>query len=402
MYSYCIEGIVGSLLSLWTMCGEISELLVSPSERTNRQEISFCKQITSVVLWSEEVLQTKVTKVATVERLFALASTKVNSLSYDTLLKAVSSWREALQSEDLQYVRTEDLPTTTEMNELYVSFLKKKIVEKYISSTCSRSTSYELSTKDLFAKNSVRSELLSWPLLSSDQASFTDVDVSIYPPPGHTLWTKLLKIYVNEKGLVDYARWRREPTQLRAYLNWLRKNVPTKDRPRTERLAYWINLYNAFTIELILRNYPVKSIRDIRTQSAESPWKIDFINLPTAKLSLDNVENDIIRKHFLEPRIHFALVCAAVSCPPLRREAYLSNRLSVQLEDQARRFLQDPTKNRTKNKQLHISELFKWFEEDFKQGGGVLNYISKYVKSPLPVGATISYMTYDWGLNEQK
>ena len=375
MYSYCIGGIVGGLLSLWSVLGERIA-----SETQKGPQIDLLEETT--------VHQFSLQRKSAFDGLFyGFLSNKKDNVERSVFFDYTSSLRQKnLRSVALQYRRTARRPTTAEILWTEIAVI---------------TTTYQLS---LHRQPALGQSLYSF--LSARRHSVIDnifyEDTSTYPSTGHTLWTKLLKTYVNEKGLVDYARWRREPTQLRAYLTWLRKNVPTKDRPRTERLAYWINLYNAFTIELILRNYPVKSIRDIRTQSAESPWKIDFINLPTAKLSLDNVENDIIRKHFLEPRIHFALVCAAVSCPPLRREAYLSNRLSVQLDDQARRFLQDPTKNRTKSNQLRISELFKWFEKDFKQGGGVLNYISKYVKSPLPVGATISYMTYDWGLNEQK
>ena len=221
-------------------------------------------------------------------------------------------------------------------------------------------------------------------------------------PRGHALWTKLLKTYVNKDGLVDYARWQKAPEQLGSYLDWLRTHVPSRSSPQSEQIAYWINLYNAFTIDLILRHYPVLSIRDISSQGAESPWKIAFIELPRGAVSLDYVENELLRKRFSEPRIHFALVCAAMSCPPLRQEAYLPSQLSQQLDEQGRRFLQDSTKNRTQGQEAQISPLFKWFTSDFTKKGTLVGYLNKYLSAPLPAEAKISYMSYDWGLNVQK
>lgn len=226
-------------------------------------------------------------------------------------------------------------------------------------------------------------------------------------PEVHARWTLMLEKYVNDQGLVDYARWKEEPLHLRAYLELLRENMPTEDAPPQQQLAYWINLYNAFTVDLVLQHYPVDSMQNIQVNDSQSPWDIPFINLPTGAITLNHVEHEIIRPQFNEPRIHFALVCAAISCPVLRREAYLEKTLEAQLENQAQVFLQDPTKNLFSGNTAQISEIFDWFAEDFTKGTAsqaastLVEYLNKYLSTPLPPDAAISYITYEWDLNAQ-
>ncbi len=214
-----------------------------------------------------------------------------------------------------------------------------------------------------------------------------------------TSWTQLLRDYVNAEGLVDYARWQQSSQPLHAYLAWLTTHMPAETATEAEQIAYWINLYNASTVALVLAHYPVKSIQDIEDGK---PWDKAFIELPTDKVSLHDIEHGILRKRFTEPRIHFALVCAAISCPPLRQEAYVGETLYAQLDAQATRFIHDSTKQRFSHEKAEISRIFDWFETDFTAEGSLINYLNRYMENKLPAHTKIHYLTYDWRLNEQR
>ncbi|HKB16913.1 MAG TPA: DUF547 domain-containing protein, partial [Planctomycetota bacterium] len=227
----------------------------------------------------------------------------------------------------------------------------------------------------------------------------------------HVGWDQALREFVKE-GLVDYAGFKARDGSLRGYLEGL-ASIPADKfdaLPRAERLAYWINAYNAFTVRLILDHYPVKSIKDIGGLF-RSPFKKEFIALPNLRrelLSLDDIEHGILRPQFADPRVHFAIVCASKGCPPLRSEAYRAEVLETQLDDQARRFLADPGKNRVdvEAKTLHLSPIFKWFREDFeKSAGSVPKFVARFLGPKTAaaigdgVGWEIEYTDYDWTLN---
>ncbi|MCP9747876.1 DUF547 domain-containing protein, partial [Lacihabitans sp. CS3-21] len=170
------------------------------------------------------------------------------------------------------------------------------------------------------------------------------------------------------------------------------------------KLAYWINAYNAFTIQLILDNSEndLKSIKDIgdkiKIPFVNTPWDVKFINIGGKKMDLNNIEHGIIRKQFKEPRIHFALVCAAKSCPPLRNEAFTAERLNEQLNNQAEKFINDTSKNKISKSSASISKIFDWYGMDFKPTS-IIDILNKYSKTKLDSKAKISYATYDWSLN---
>lgn len=234
----------------------------------------------------------------------------------------------------------------------------------------------------------------------------TRVPVSDLPPPEHTQWTQLLQKHVNEEGMVDYEKFRQDRKLLKAYLTSLENNPPNPDRwSKEEQLAYWINLYNAFTIELVLDHYPLGSIKDIGSKIQipfiNSPWDIKLINIKGKKFDLNNIEHNIIREEFDEPRIHFALVCAAVSCPKLRQEAYTAEKLDQQLTDQAKAFLANNTKNKISPGKIIISNLFKWYKGDFTKRGSLIEYLNLYAPVKILPGASVTYMDYNWALNEQ-
>jgi hypothetical protein len=224
----------------------------------------------------------------------------------------------------------------------------------------------------------------------------------------HKNFTDILRKYVAD-GLVNYKGLKTNQ-KFETYLNQLSNIDPSKLSPKAE-LAFWINTYNTFTLKAIIDNYPVKSIKDIKF-GEKSVWEEDFIPINKKKYSLNEIENKILRVKFNEPRIHFAIVCASISCPALRNEAYEADKLDTQLQEQAIEFLRDKERNEfdLKNTKANISKLFEWFSDDFgKTDKDILKYISIFLPDDVRKDInqninkwTISYKKYDWNLNEIK
>ncbi|MEE9372949.1 MAG: DUF547 domain-containing protein [Saprospiraceae bacterium] len=209
----------------------------------------------------------------------------------------------------------------------------------------------------------------------------------------HSLFNTLCKKYIDDHGLVNYSGLKKVESQLGSYLDLLSNNVPTSLWGRDESLAYWINAYNAFTIKLILKNFPVKSIMDLEKGE---PWKVQWIELGNKTYSLNNIEHDIIRPTFKEPRIHFAVNCAAKSCPPMQNEAYTAQNLENLLQKATTSFINNKKYNKIMIGQAQISPIFEWYGVDF---GNLKSYLNKYSSIKLGDSATITYMEYDWLLN---
>ncbi len=213
-------------------------------------------------------------------------------------------------------------------------------------------------------------------------------------PIDHSVFSELLQRYVSINGNVNYNGFRSEWKTLSAYIEGLNKNLPNEDSSRQEKLAYWINAYNAMTIDLILRNYPVKSIKDIK-----DPWKQRLWKLGDKWYNLDEIEHQIIRK-MDEPRIHFALVCAAVSCPRLYNKAFTGENLENDLSKLTREFLTDTSKNSISENSLELSKIFQWFSKDFKQNGSLIDFLNQYSDVKISPKAKKRFKTYNWDLNE--
>jgi|GEM_PF-410207 len=210
----------------------------------------------------------------------------------------------------------------------------------------------------------------------------------------HKAWDKLLKKYVDAAGLVDYDTWYSEMAGLDSYLVTLQGAQGIKSWTADQQLAYWINSYNAHTIKLVLESYPVKSIKKL---NGGQPWKMVWIPSEIGELSLDAIENEIIRPQFGEPKIHFALVCAAISCPVLSQDAYTASKLDEQLEISTRKFMNSQW-NQISPTEMKLSPLFDWYAADF---GDVKEFVRKYSRVPLEDEVSISYTSYDWNLNKQ-
>jgi len=233
--------------------------------------------------------------------------------------------------------------------------------------------------------------------------------------PSHELFTEILHDYVQD-GRVNYHELRNDH-RLDAYLEQLTAADPETIADKKAQLAFWINAYNAYTLKVICDNYPVKSINDLHTGGLivgtvlkKTIWDKEFVIINRKHLSLNQIEHEIIRKRFKEPRIHFALVCAAKSCPPLRSEAFQRDRLDEQLDDQGRVFFSQPDKNsfEPEKKIAHLSKIMDWYEGDFgKNDDDVLRYISRFLPEEIAASIKtdpkiwrINYTDYDWSLNE--
>ncbi len=213
----------------------------------------------------------------------------------------------------------------------------------------------------------------------------------------HSAWNTLLKKHVTAQGLVDYKGFKNDSAKLEAYLKMLSKQNPSDDWSVQELLAYYINLYNAATVKLIVENYPVKSIKDI-----DGPWTKGRVAVGNTMLSLGGIENGILRK-MNEPRIHFAINCASISCPKLLNEAYTAAKINEQLDRVTKAFI-NSTENEISAKSPKLSSIFDWYQKDFTVNGkqDVIGYINQFSKTQINAGATITYKNYDWNLNEQK
>jgi hypothetical protein len=213
----------------------------------------------------------------------------------------------------------------------------------------------------------------------------------------HDAWTALLKKHVDHQGNVDYKGFKKDQEKLKEYLNYLSKNKPNDGWSVQELLAYYINVYNAFTVELIVENYPLSSIKDIR-----GPWKQKFILIGDETFSLGDVEHKILRK-MNEPRIHFAINCASQSCPKLLNEAYVAAKIDQQLNAAAKKFILS-SENKLSEKQLQLSKIFDWFGKDFISDSTptVASFINKYTEIHIQPNAKVTYFDYNWSLNEKK
>ena len=237
----------------------------------------------------------------------------------------------------------------------------------------------------------------------------------------HAAWTKVLESVLDDDGLVDYRSLRKNSKALDAYLADLEDTTPAEHAKwsRDERFAFWINAYNAYTIKLIVEEGPVDSIKDLGGWFS-SPWEKKFIPLNAfdpegdgKKITLDEIEHELIRPVFKDARVHAAVNCASMSCPPLRAEAYSAEKLDEQLDDQVKVWLRDTSRNKVapKGGDIRVSKIFDWYEDDF--GGndeGVVRWIAEHVADEalatrLKAGAgdiDVRYLSYDWDLNAKK
>jgi hypothetical protein len=225
-------------------------------------------------------------------------------------------------------------------------------------------------------------------------------------PVDHRLWDSLLQAHVSGAGWVDYPGFIQDSVRLNEYLTLLKNNHPNKKNwDRNERMAYWINAYNAFTVKLIVDHYPVQSIKDIKNgiPFVNTVWDIKFIEIEEAVYDLNNIEHGILRPKFQDPRIHFAVNCASVSCPKLWNRAYTAEGLDEQLDRAARDFLRDERRNVIAEDRVQLSKIFSWYGMDFKKKGKkLIEYLNQYSPVQIQPDVEVDYLEYNWNLNEEE
>jgi hypothetical protein len=214
------------------------------------------------------------------------------------------------------------------------------------------------------------------------------------PAPSHEAWDALLRKYVNAKGQVNYKGLKKELPKIQAYLSLLQNTPPQGDWSRADKMAYWINAYNAFTVKLILDNYPLTSIMKLDNGKT---WDVKRIRIGNLSYSLNDIEHEQIRKQFNDPRIHFAVNCAAKSCPPLLNKAWTAANLEADLERQTRAFVNNPQANLISVNQASLSKIFEWYAADF---GNLADFLNRYSPVKISGKTSIRYQEYDWSLNE--
>ena len=234
----------------------------------------------------------------------------------------------------------------------------------------------------------------------------TFISTTIYASqPYESLWTSLLQSHTKKATkhhiktvLVDYKTLRQSQT-FATVIRQLENTQLSILKTKEEKLAFWINAYNIGAIKLIIDHDPVKSIKDLG--SIVSPiWKKPVLFFEDKPYSLDHIEHKILRL-LKEPRIHFAIVCASISCPDLRREAYTAAKIDAQLDEQTRLFLQKERKGLSYNgstKVVRLSRLFKWFASDFDEADGVPSFVNTYSDKTIIFGSLL-YLPYNWKLN---
>ncbi len=233
-------------------------------------------------------------------------------------------------------------------------------------------------------------------------------------PPDYSAWNALLARYYDPAKGMSYRALKAKDAPTLAALRQRLAEVDPAALSRNDQLAYWINLYNVSVVAVVVEHYPVESIRDVSTDPIIrlNVFKKPYVKVRGGAISLNDVENDRLRQGFKDPRIHFAINCAALSCPPIRGEAYLGSRVSEQLDDQARRFLNGPhgvhLEKDGDSLVVHTTKIMDWFGEDFDRwGGGRLAFLKRYV-SPDKRGeidragdrVKLDYDDYSWTLND--
>ncbi len=213
-------------------------------------------------------------------------------------------------------------------------------------------------------------------------------------------FNSLLQENVDKQGNVDYKSLKNNEADLDLYLNYLSKTTPSKEWSKNKEKAFWINVYNAYTIKIILTNYPLKSITNIKN-NGKTAWKTPFAKVGGKTYTLDHIEHEILRKKFNDARIHVGVNCASISCPKLGNIAFTENNIESELERLMKEFINDTTKNKISQKKITISEIFNWFPNDFTKEGSLIDYINKYSEITVNEKTQIKYLTYDWSLNEK-
>jgi hypothetical protein len=226
-------------------------------------------------------------------------------------------------------------------------------------------------------------------VLLANYAQGQNVDYSKYET--------LLKTFVSAKGRVNYKGIKANMTPLNEAIKVFETVKPAANWNQNQKLAYWMNAYNVYTIALVVENYPTKSIKGLYKGK---PWDRAFIPNGKNKVSLNFIENDVLRK-MGDPRIHFGINCASFSCPDILNKAFTPENVNATLDELAKGFVNNKTKNKITASKIEVSEIFNWFAGDFTaKNKSVIAFLNKYSNSKINDDAAVSFVTYNWDLNE--
>ena len=223
----------------------------------------------------------------------------------------------------------------------------------------------------------------------------------------HDLFDQVLQEHVDENGRVNYTKLKANPKKFEAYLDLLAVAKPA-EWSYNRQLAFWINAYNALVIKGVIDHYPTTSVRKVKLFKGFF-YRLKF-QAAGKTYTLNQIEHGIIREEFVDPRVHFALVCASRSCPPMPNRAFFAETLEEQLETLTFNFIQNPEQVRIDRaeRRVYPSKIFKWYDEDFKEGyDGVADFLADYLSPEdaeylLSTDVQFQYLDYDWTLNDQK
>ena len=225
---------------------------------------------------------------------------------------------------------------------------------------------------------------------------FISGKTAVVAQPDYKSWDTFLKKYVSTSGDVDYKSIKANKKELEAITKTFSATSVLTSWSTNDQLAFWINAYNVFTIDLIVNHYPIKSIQNL---DGGKPWDVKRITIGGKKYSLNNIENDIIRPQFKDARIHFAVNCAAKSCPPILNGAFFSKSLDEQLDTVTKKFINNTKYQNITSGKMTLSKIFDWYKVDF---GDIFTFINKYSTIKVNKNTAIVYKEYDWSLNEKK
>ena len=215
-----------------------------------------------------------------------------------------------------------------------------------------------------------------------------------------TAYNSLLQKHVDKQGNVDYKGLKTDEAKLDMYMEYLAATSPDKTWSVNNQKAFWINAYNAYTLKIILENYPLKSITKIK-KKGKTAWKIPFVKVGNKLYTLDHIEHKILRKNLFDPKIHVGVNCASISCPKLSNIAFTEENIEAELTRLMNDFVNDPSKNKLSKKKVQISSIFDWFKEDFTKNNSVIDYLNTFSEIEINSNAKINYLKYDWSLNSK-
>ena len=209
----------------------------------------------------------------------------------------------------------------------------------------------------------------------------------------HDAFDALLKKHVSAVGNVNYKNFKKDASALESYIKMLSENAPTDKAAKAEKMAFWINLYNALTIKTILDNYPLSSIQKLDNGK---PWDVKKITICDKKYSLNDIENNVLRP-MGDARIHFAVNCAAKSCPPMANQAFTAANLNNLMDTRARKFVNNPKANELNGAEIKVSKIFEWYGKDFDK---IPDFINRFASVKVKTDVKVGFKDYDWSLNE--